>query len=555
MNSPSHSFHHILAAGCAGLLLATALGAQAVDGPFVSREISPIMVNVNLNDLPVSAGWEPGDPIVVIPEAGIDDMEDLPTIGGARDLSAPYAPPAGRGVVPPQNDLVNVEGIPFQGFLPPDTVGAAGPNHYVQATNASTVLIFDKSGTVVSGPFQMDSLAPGGDDCQSGLGDPIILWDELAGRWFFSEFSGVSNRLCIYVSQNADPIGGGWFFYGIPTPVFPDYPKYAVWPDAYYLSTYESGNLGIFALDRTAMLAGLPTTFIRFTTSALISAPRDTRLLPAHYMGGVAPPPGTPNFFYRSVESAQGSGTERLEIWEFHVDFVTPANSTFTLVQSLTPANFDFASCFSEGGSVRSCVPQPGTTIEVDALPGRSLMHNHFRYFDDTETFHMVDTQGADSGGDIWGNLWYELSRPAGGAANSWSIAQEGNYSPDAENRWMGSIAMNANRDIALGYSISGTVQPGIRWTSRAVGNVAGTMGPEFSVKEGLGIQTSTSRRWGDYSAMTVDPSDDLTFWYTSEYITASNQWSTRVVAFFPDIFFADGFESGDTSAWSTTVP
>jgi hypothetical protein len=155
---------------------------------------------------------------------------------------------------------------------------------------------------------------------------------------------------------------------------------------------------------------------------------------------------------------------------------------------------------------------------------------------------------------DNWGHLWFELTRPAGGGPASWSIAQQSVYGPDGESRWMGGIAMNGDGDIALGYSISGTVFPGIRWTGRRAGDPPGTMGPEFSIKEGEGFQPSTSRRWGDYSAMTVDPSDDRTFWYTQQYITPANQWSTRVAAFLLNGIFADGFESGDTSVWDQTV-
>jgi hypothetical protein len=554
-----HLLHRILPVLAVCVVLAGATVSAQIEGPFVGEPIAPIVVDVNVADLPVIDPWQPGDPIVIIPEAGISDKSALPVMGGRPGLETRSLPAVPAGV-PPRNDIVNVEGIPFQGFLPPDTIGAVGPNHYVQSTNASTVLIFDKSGTVVAGPFPMDSLAPGGDPCTAGSGDPIILYDHLADRWQISEFinPGAGNRLCIYVSQGPDPVTSGWFFYGIPVPAFPDYPKYAVWPDAYYLTTYEGAVLGVFALDRTAMLAGLPTTNVRFTVPSLISAPRDTRLLPAHLMVGPSPPGGTPNFFYRSVEQAQGAATggERLEIFEFDVDFATPANSTFTLVQSLIPANFDFASCFREGGSVRSCVPQPGTAIHVDALPGRSLMHSHFRYFPGTDTFHMVETQGAldEVPLDNWGHLWFELTRPAGGGPASWSIAQQSVYGPDGESRWMGGIAMNGDGDIALGYSISGTVFPGIRWTGRRAGDPPGTMGPEFSIKEGEGFQPSTSRRWGDYSAMTVDPSDDRTFWYTQQYITPANQWSTRVAAFLLNGIFADGFESGDTSVWDQTV-
>jgi hypothetical protein len=96
----------------------------------------------------------------------------------------------------------------------------------------------------------------------------------------------------------------------------------------------------------------------------------------------------------------------------------------------------------------------------------------------------------------------------------------------------MPSIAMNSVGDIAMGYSVSSsTVSPSIRWTGRLAGDPAGQMTvAETSITEGSGSQTGYNR-WGDYSALTVDPVDDCTFWYTNEYYPSSSSvgWHTRI--------------------------
>jgi hypothetical protein len=197
----------------------------------------------------------------------------------------------------------NFEGTPFTGVRPPDTIGDVGLNHYIQIVNGSggtPVTVYDKSGTLVAGPFPLDSLWSGGGNCSSGHGDPIVLYDRLADRWLLSEFADVGNHLCVYVSQTPDPVSGGWYGYDFPTPDFPDYPKYAVWPDAYYVSSNEYSPAA-YALDRNQMLAGGAATSQRFIASSLAGFPFQA-LTPSDLDGPTPPPAGSPNYFMRHRE-------------------------------------------------------------------------------------------------------------------------------------------------------------------------------------------------------------------------------------------------------------
>ncbi len=534
--------------------VAPAAGAQSAGSPgpepYVSEAVSPWIHDVDLRTLPTVTPWKPGDPIVEVPEAGAAEM-----LAGEPGKRQPFTDPVlqdsfagSRGT---GGTLVNFEGLGFSGFSPPDVVGDVGPGHYIEMVNASTMAIWDKAGTLLAGPIALDSLWNAGGSCANGLGDPVVIYDDLADRWMLSEFASSGAHLCIYLSQTPDPVAGGWFLYDFTVPSFPDYPRYGVWPDAYYVSTFEGGVLGIFALDRTRMLTGAAAAFVRFTVPSLSPVPgmniRNTRIVPAD-VDGPAPPAGAPGYFLRSVEALQDSGNQvdRLELYEFDVDFVTPGNSTFGLSQTITPAGFALVPC-SPG--TRDCIAQPGTTNLVDALSNRLMRRLQYRRFGSHEAF--VVSQSVDAGGRA-GVRWYELRRDGG----PWSIHQQSTYSPDGENRWMGSIAMDGTGAIGVGYSVSGTVFPSIRATGRSASDPLGTLPlAEITIIDGAGSQGG-SARWGDYSSVGVDPSDDRTFWYVQEYIQANGTWSTRVGSFrVSDEIFLDGFESGDTTAWSGSQP
>ena len=523
-------------------------GEKAAFDLYVSEPVVPHVLDVDLRDLPPAPPWKPGDPVEVVEERFSADYGVAPDPAWVDPLRQ-----AGeaRGGFSTTVD-VSFAGIPFGGGTPPDTVGDVGPDHYIQMVNASRFAIWDKEGVPIVPTTALNSLWTGGvSACTDGDGDPIVRYDRLADRWLMSEFDLSGNTFCIYISQGPNPVTDGWFAYDFSSIRFPDYPQYGVWPDAYYVGSYESPFLGLYAFDRLSMLAGDPATFQRFTVSELFGpSPRATRILPSD-VDGPAPPAGSPNYFVRSVDDTQDSGdpVDRLEVWEYNVDFETPANSTVTQASSIFPATFTLLPC---GPGIRDCIPQPGTPNLIDALFNRALRRLQYRNFGTHET--LVVNQVVDIGGGVGGKRWWELRKVGDG---DWTLHQEGTYGPDATSRFMGSLAMNAAGEIALGYSVSDgvSVLPGIRATGRRPTDPPGTMTlDELSIIDGEGVQT-TSQRWGDYSSMNIDPSDGATFWYTTEYVNEFGMWATHVASFRLTAIFADGFESGDTTAWALTVP
>ncbi len=528
---------------------ATWAGDNEVSEIYTSEPVVPHELDVDMSKLPVTPAWAPGDPIKLVDEHyatsfGVepdplwsDPIRQLGTEGGPT-----FSTTLG----------VNFGGIDFTGALPPDVVGDVGPNHYIQMVNASRVQIWDKMGNVLAGPVALNTLWNGGaSPCTDGDGDPIVMYDRLADRWFLSEFDLTGNTFCFYISQGPDPVTSGWFVYEFNAPSFPDYPQYGVWPDAYYVSSFENPNLGIYAFDRTNMLTGSAATFQRFTIPRLNgTSPRVTRILPSDIEGPLLPPAGAPNTFVRTVDATQDSSnpTDRLEVWNYTVDFADSDNSSFVEQTSVFPSAFTLLPC-SPG--VRDCIPQPGTPLLLDALFNRAMRTMQYRNFGTHET--LVLTQVVDAGSGVAGKRWYELRRVgANEGAGDWTLHQEGTYAPDGNSRFMGAAAMDIDGNIAIGYSISSsTVLPGIRATARRRSDPAGLMTmEELTIIDGLGVQVS-AQRWGDYASLNVDPTDDRTFWYTTEYVKANGQWTTHIGSFHLGGLFSDSFESGTLDAWS----
>jgi uncharacterized repeat protein (TIGR01451 family) len=441
---------------------------------------------------------------------------------------------------------VNVDGITSTGF-PPDPNLDVGPNHVIEIQN-STFQVFDKQGNTVAGggPFNINSIwsqVGANDTCTAqNNGDPVVQYDQLADRWVIMQFA-LPNGLfaapsfdCFAISQFANPLPRqNWFVYQfrpIPNDRI-DYPKFSVWPDAYYLTSQEGYNgnpLDVVAFDRANMLNGNPATFQRFS----VAGPPTVILLPGD-LDGTPPPAGTPALFARPIDGALFGGADRVEIYEFHVDWNTPGSSTFGLSQTL---NTTFDSNLCGGASLfNNCVPQPGTSQTLETLtvwPMGPLQYHNFGSYETLVFAHTVDADGADHAG----MRWYELRRSSG----TWSFQQQGTYSPDGgapgladdPHRWMGSVAMDKAGDMALGYSVSdGTsVFPGVSYTGRLASDPAGLMpAGEFSLVAGGAIQTGN--RWGDYSSMVVDPVDGCSFWYVQEYIAnTNNDRRTRIGSF-----------------------
>jgi hypothetical protein len=438
------------------------------------------------------------------------------------------------------NPLVSFEGVNNRnGVLPPDPTGDIGPNHYVQAVNLSFA-IYSRTGTLLYGPANVNTLFAGmGGVCEtSNDGDPIVQYDHLADRWLVSQFALPNYPRgpfyeCIAISQTPDPTGA-WYRYQftVSNTKMDDYPKIGVWSDGYYMTvnqfnqgTLTWGGAGVVVFERDKMLAGQTARMVYFdlyNTDANLGG-----MLPSD-LDGPAPAAGTPNYFAQVDDDAWGYSPDQIQLWKFSVDWNNTANSSFTKVNPTLPVTaFDSNMC---GGS-RNCVPQPGGT-KLDAIADRAMYRLQYRNFGSYQTLafnHTVDVNSNDQAGV----RWYELRNSGGG----WSVYQSGTYAPDATHRWMASVAINGQGEYAIGYSASSTsVYPSVKFTGRAPTDPLGqmTLG-ENTIVAGTGYQTHSSGRWGDYSQMSVDPTDDCTFWYTAEYYATPNSsagWQTRIGSF-----------------------
>jgi len=429
--------------------------------------------------------------------------------------------------------ILNFEGIDEPNSscncAPPDTNGSVGPNHYVQLVNTA-IAVYSKAGVLASGyPKALQTLWSGfSKPCSStDDGDPTVAYDQISNRWIVSQFSVSSAPYfqCIAVSTGADPTGTYAryeFSYGNN---FNDYPKVAVWPDAYYftynLFTSQFVGSEACAMNRSAMIAGTAATQVCFTTSSSFGS-----LLPATLDGSTLPPSGDRAYMVNF-------GSNSLNLWRFHVDFATPGNSTFT-----GPTNIGvnpFAAACSGG----SCIPQPGTSTKLDSLADRLMNRFVYRNFTDHESLlvnHSVFVSKS-KGKEVDGLRWYELRNTPPSTSATPAVYQQGTYAPsDGISRWMGSIAMDKQGNIGLGFSVSSpSVFPGIRYTGRLAGDPLGQMSQgEGTITNGTGSQTQNLHRWGDYSQITVDPTDGCTFWYTTEYekTNGSFNWDTRIGSF-----------------------
>jgi hypothetical protein len=412
---------------------------------------------------------------------------------------------------------------------PPDTNGAVGPQDYVQIVNTDFA-VFNKDpsrgavGTVRYGPVAINTLWSGfGGLCQTDNdGDPTVVYDGMANRWIIAQFA-VTNPdpnyyQCVAVSTGSDPTGS-YYRYSFSYSSFPDYPKMGVWPDAYYetFNFFDSTGTTFLggedcAYDRNSMLTGAAATQQCFSAGTSFGG-----LLPSTLDGSTQPPSGSPNYVV-ALDT-----TTSLAFWTFHVDFSNSNNSTFTGPTSLAVGSYAEA-C---GGG--TCIPQSGTTQQLDSLADRVMYRLAYRNFGSYESL-VVDH--AITAGSSVGMRWYEIRSPG----STPTIYQSGTYAPDSNYRWMGSIAQDQSGDMAMGYSISSSsTHPGIDYTGRLASDPLGQMSQgEGNIITGAGSQTGSLSRWGDYSAMTIDPADGCTFWYTNEYIPSNGSfnWKTQIGSF-----------------------
>jgi hypothetical protein len=458
-------------------------------------------------------------------------------------------------------------GAHFTGFsvtiAPPDTNGDVGPNHYVQVVNSSFI-VYNKSGARLYGPVETKSLFQGftggtGMCASRNDGDAVVLYDQLADRWFITQLAFADGEQppyyqCVAVSTSPDPTSsytryafGPYTAGGVAA--FNDYGKFAVWPDGYYatFNMYNPSFAGskLCAYDRSQMLAGLSATQQCFQLFYSGTSGGYGGVLPTHLYGKVLPPlppAGAPHVFVGD----DNSPSSVVQFWKMHVDWLTPANTRLTDIPAncpagvsgpcpelVTVASFQLPSC-----GINGCVPQMGGSDLLDVLADRLMFRSGYRNFPgDHES--LVFSRTVKTGG-VTAVRWYEFRNGAstlGGAVPA--LHQQGTYSPPDGTgnwRWMSSIAMDQSGDIGLGYSLSGPNSfPSIALTGRRASDPLNTLPEaEAMMVAGGGYQMGTRSRWGDYSSMSVDPSDDCTFWYTTEYIqqTGSFNWDTRIANF-----------------------
>ncbi|HKG48281.1 MAG TPA: hypothetical protein VKB02_16205 [Pyrinomonadaceae bacterium] len=471
---------------------------------------------------------------------------------GGRDFEPGRPQPVGNRITPFTDPLADksvgapsalaeikasTNGVPVDPnarVAPPDTTGDVGPNHYVQWVNLRysiytlvrdlnneitgfvPVLGFPKNGNVVWQGF-------GGRCATDNDGDPIVQYDQLADRWILTQFSVSAQPYlqCVAVSTSPDPTGTYHRYAFSYDRNFNDYPKMGVWPDGYYIAynMFRNGRsfVGntVCAFERDKMLIGASARQLCVNTTGGHS------LEPADLEGTTLPPAGSPNLLMSITSTA-------VQFWRFSVNW-TAGTGTLT-----GPTNVAGVATFSRACGGGTCIPQPSTTTQLDSLADRLMYRLSYRRFSTHEA--LVINHSVTSGTGV-GVRWYELRNAAGQTFGSAApvLHQQGTFAPTNDFRWMASAAMDKTGGIAIGYNISSaSIVPSIRYAYRGPADPLGTMGNETSALVGVGSQTGSLTRWGDYSTISVDPVDGCTMVFTTQFQPANGNfnWSTYIHSF-----------------------
>jgi len=427
------------------------------------------------------------------------------------------------------------------GVTPTDPTGAVGPNHFLNSWNSS-FRIWDKTGNPLTPAASLATIFPG-----QTMGDPIVMYDPFADRFIVTEF--YFNGFLVAISQGPDPVNDGWFTYQFPTNSFPDYPKFSLWSDGYYITANkDSGSAGsvnvVFAIERDKMLTGDPDVQIIGFPLPTIQTSGFYSPLGFNVSGGEMPPPGNAPIVYMQDDEWSGVSFDHLKIWSINVDWDTPGSSTISNPQILNTQPFDG---LFDGGSF-SNLPQPSGP-DIDALQATIMyMAQYHRYAGHNSVVFnfVVDLDGGD---DHSGIRWYELRQNDDG--DPWEIYQEGTYAqPDGHSAFSGTMCLDANGNIALAYTVVSNSQvPSLRYTGRFSTDPLNVMTIlEESFAEGT--QSDPASRYGDYSQMTIDPLDDKTFWSIGEYFTGGSRKDlVGVFKIAPDLSNDVGIISVDSPA------
>jgi len=512
----------------------------------VAFDVSPAV-----RDLPPAARplvFDPNKIVEVRPERGPEvQSKGYSGDGALQTFSSSLAIPAPLLTF---EGLANADNLALYGFrvAPPDPVGDVGPNHYVEMINL-VFAVYDKQGNRLTGPTKLGDLWAGFaiPDCTDPSGDPVVVYDQLEDRWLLTQFTtrGPIFYNCVAISQTGDPTGAYFRYAFSAGEFFPDYPKYGVWTNSYLLTSRDFGptteyGISVYALEKNKMINGEPNARAVhfFLDSAVVPISQiGDGLLPADIDGTRRPINGAPAPIIGTQDDGgpYGATFDALNIWELNVKWQANPVASITLKTQLPVASFD--SIFPCAPTSRDCLPQPGITnpsqyLDILSYRQRPTWRLAYRNFGTYEA--LVTNQSVEALPAVAGVRWYEIRRTGG----SYSVYQQGTYAPnDGVHRWMGSIAQDKRGNMALGYSVVNgiDVYPGVRYTGRLNGDPLGqmTLG-EGTIINGSGSQLTTSSRWGDYTSMNIDPTDDCTFWYVNEYyqITELAAFQTRIGSF-----------------------
>lgn len=448
--------------------------------------------------------------------------EALPKNGDpVRQMNYNHSP---EEIVEPEFILEGPNSI-LSGAFPPDVNGDLSPEHYIHTVNGgggTLISIYDLEGNLLFGPESMNYLWT--ELGQTGLGDPIVLWDQDAERWVMTELSLDFSNMLVAVSVTSDPLGE-WYIYEFQGFELPDYPKWAVYPQAYIVTTNEGGqtDIPVYVVDKAAMLNGETDVEVQIFGVQRYGLSGFEFANPADWNGNTPPPAGGPMYVLRMFDDSWGVGQDRIDLYEVFVDWNDPNESYINGPIEIPTAPFESQVCEFDAFS---CFLQPDGTY-MEGIEGVIMHRSNYRNFGSYEAIvlnFLVDASSDDT--DRSGIRWVELRKPTGG---EWSVYQEGTFAPDLDlHRWMPSINMDGSGSMCMVYAVMGEDKfPSVRFTGRRSSDPLGEMTLE-EYEIGTGSAWNFANRWGDYFAVSVDPFDDRTFWITGEYQYEEN-WGTKI--------------------------
>ena len=431
--------------------------------------------------------------------------------------------------------FVNNDALRNTAVFPLDPTGSIGLDYYIQAVNATLIGVYRKDGNILAS-FSGNTLWS--DLNLTSRGDPIIMYDQELSQWIITEFTNPASLL-IAVSVTSDPLGE-YHTYEFVAPNFPDYPKYGIWNDHFVVTTNEQGpgQLHNYFIDRHALMSGAEdVSFQRASVNGVPGFLIESPILitvPVDWEGQLKPTDPRPMILRLNDSSWGQSDVDGINIYQYNVDFDNPANTDFELT-FIPTSPYDGYPCL--GTATFSCLPQRDGDF-IAAIPETIMNTVQYRNFGTHESVVLAFITDVSNGNNFSGIRWMELRKDSAG--EDWYLYQEGTYSPDDEfHRFMPTIAIDRLGCISIAYSVTSANDfVGLRMTGRCADDPLGEMTvPEYTIVNGVSaLETEgnalNANRYGDYSQLSVDPSDGLTMWYTAEYAGGGNRSATRIVSY-----------------------